>query len=141
MNTPLKIFAIATTFLFVGCGAAKVEFLGSQVVPAAKATAKVAADDNGNGIVSLKLEHLAPSNRLSPPKATYVVWAQTAEGRALPLGRLVIGEKREGSFQGTTPFQEFRVMITAEDVYAPERPSEPAVLSTEFLRTNPRAKQ
>lgn len=117
----------------VGCSTLKVPFQGSPLVPAAQATAKVERDQNENALVDLVLEHLAPAEKLWPPKALYMVWVEESEGRLLPLGRLLVNEDRQGRFRGTTPFENFRIIISAENEPNPERPSLPYVLATEFM--------
>jgi hypothetical protein len=117
----------------VGCSTLKVPFQGSPLVPAAKATATIEMDQNENALVDLVLEHLAPAENLWPPKALYMVWVEESEGRLLPLGRLHVNEERQGRFRGTTPFEHFRIIISAEDEPNPERPSLPYVLATEFM--------
>jgi hypothetical protein len=44
-----------------------------------------------------------------------------------------VNEERQGRFQGTTPFDRFRLIISAEDDPNPERPSLPYMLATEFV--------
>jgi hypothetical protein len=116
-----------------GC-TTRVPFQASHLLPAAQATAKVTRDQNQNALVDLELEHVAPAQNLWPPKQLYMVWAQEADGkRLLPLGRLHVNEERQGRFQGTTPFDRFRLIISAEDDPNPERPSLPYMLATEFV--------
>lgn len=138
MRIPKATVALVVLALVAACAGPQIPFRESKVVPGVEAAAVVTADANGNSRVKFSVKHLAPANRLVPPKTFYVVWAQNAAGRAVPLGRLWIGEDREGSFQSTVPFIEFRVIITAEDQLVPEKPSEPIVLSTGLLKPKTR---
>jgi hypothetical protein len=119
--------------LSVGC-AQKVAFYPEQVTPAAEATARVTRDANDNTKLQLRVKHLALPQRLSPPKALYVVWAQTPQGRTMNLGRLIVKSNRTGAFTGVMPLDEFRLLITAEDVADAIAPSAKVVLSTRVIR-------
>jgi len=119
---------ILMVFLF-GC-AQTVAFRGSPGAPAALGEAKVSTDDNGNAVVKVEIEHLAPPENLSPPKMLYVVWAQTANGRYVNLGQMTVGQNRVGQFNGVTPLKEFRLVVTAEDIPATITPSKQEILTT-----------
>ena len=138
MKISKAMFSLATLTLLAACAGPEIPFRESNIVPGVEAKAVVGADVNGNSRVKFKVKYLAPANRLVPPKTFYVVWAQNADGRAVPLGRLWIGDGREGSFESTVPFIEFRVIITAENDLIPEKPSEPIVLTTELLKPEAR---
>lgn len=120
--------------LVVGCAASESTFQPSKVIPGVENRVSVSADVNGNSRVKFKVKHLAPPNTLLPPRTFYVVWSQNAEGRSVPLGRLWVGPNREGSFEATLPFIEFRLLVTAETELVPAQPAEPFVLSTELLK-------
>jgi len=130
-----RLIVAVGCWLLVAAGCAtEVPFQISPVVPAAKATAELTVDRNRNTLVELVLEHLAPAENLSPPRQLYMVWAEEDGGaRLLPLGRLYVDDDREGRFHGTTPFERFRLIISAEDEPNPELPSLPYVLATEFV--------
>ena len=94
---------------------------------------KIRLDQNENTLVELQLEHIAPADKLWPPKAVYVVWAEDTEGQVFQLGQLRVNEKREAHFNGTTALERFRLLITAEDEPRPEQPSQPYMLGTDFF--------
>ncbi len=127
---PLDVFCLTFT---VGCATTKVAFQGSPLQPAADAEAKVHLDENRNAIIELELKHVAPVEKLWPPRALYVVWAESSEGRVIHLGQLIVNEDREGHFNGTTAFGKFRLVITAEDEAMPEHPSQPWMLATDYF--------
>ena len=127
---PLVIFCL---FFSAGCATTKVAFEGSPLQPAADAKAKVHLDENRNAIIELDLKYVAPAEKLWPPRALYVVWAESSEGRVIHLGQLIVNEDREGHFNGTTAFDNFRLVITAEDEPMPEHPSQPWMLATDYF--------
>jgi hypothetical protein len=65
-----------------------------------------------------------------------VVWAESQFGRQILLGRLAVGEDRIAAWEGTVPFEKFRMIVTAEDIAWPERPREPYVVQTDFVEAD-----
>lgn len=131
-RTPVTILALCLA-LVAGCATSKVSFQSSPSQPGAEATAKLKLDDNGNTLVQLHARYLAPPEKLVPPKSSYVLWALSPHGRVVQLGQLRIDKNREAGFRGSTPFDRLKLVITAEDVAVPERPSEPYVIATDFI--------
>ena len=107
-------------------------------MPGVENVIELNADANGNNRVKFSVKYLPPSNTLVPAKAFYVVWAQSPEGRSIPLGRLWIGSTRIGNFEATVPFLEFRLIVSGEDDIVPQSPAEPFVLYSELLKPEPR---
>ena len=134
-TTALGASALA---LLAACAVKEIPFPASEVVPGVEAKAVVGSDRNGNSTVKFKVTQLVPANRLMPPQTFYVVWAQGTDGRTVPLGRLWIGEDRQGAFQSTVPFIEFRTLVTAENDIVPEKPTGPIVLSSDVLKPEAR---
>lgn len=89
-------------FAYGGC-AQKVDFQARPVVPASDVTAKVTRDRNDNAKIKLNIDHLAQPQSLVPPRAYYVVWAETPQGRTINLGRLKVNDNRSAKFEGVTP--------------------------------------
>ena len=83
---------------------------------------------NGNTEVKIKVRHLAKPEGLTPAKSVYVIWIQQTGGTAERAGLLKVNSKLEGSFETTTPFKGFDVVITAEDDPNVKSPSGPEVL-------------
>ena len=130
----LRVVMLVTFCLLASAGCAhKVMFQGSPLQPAADAKVKVRLDQNQNTLVELELEHVAPADRLWPPRMVYVVWAESTDGKLSQLGQLRVNEKREAHFNGTTALERFRLVITAEDDPLPEQPSQPYMLATDFF--------
>ena len=133
----MRLFtACVLVLLLSGACAQTVVFHPSSVVPAADATAKIERDANKNARIALTVKHLADPQRLAPPKAVYVVWAETPEGRTLNLGKLVGDENRHGTLQTTTSLPEFRLLISAEDLTtaSASSPNGQIILTTSFFR-------
>lgn len=123
------VFAAVTT---VGC-ATRVEFPVSSTVPAAVAKVKITEDDNGNSIVRLRVEHLAPPERLSPPRSLYVVWLVLPDTSASNLGALRVDKNLEGELRTVTAHKEFRLIVTAEDSSQVPRPGHHIILTTDLI--------
>lgn len=101
--------------------------------PAAVAEARIKLDENGNTQVSLEVAHLAKPEKLTPPRSTYVLWAESTFGRNVLLGRLRVDDNLEARWQGSVPFDRFRLIISAEDHATPEHPTSPFVMATDFI--------
>jgi hypothetical protein len=125
-------FATLLALGAIAC-ATKIPFLPSSASPAAAGQVHAKIDGNGNSWVDLELEHLALPETLTPPRATYVVWAESQFGRQVLLGRISVASDRSAEWQGTVPFDKFRMMLSAEDIAWPERPREPYVVQTEYV--------
>jgi len=90
-------------------------------------------DDNGNSWVELEIQHLALPGTLNPARSAYVVWAESQFGRQVLLGQIKVQKDRSASWEGTVPFEKFRMILTAEDIAWPERPREPYLVQTDFV--------
>jgi hypothetical protein len=113
--------------------ATKFPFQPSMASPAATGRVEAHLDDNGNSWVELRLEHLALTRTLTPPRATYVLWAESQFGRQVLLGQIQVQADRSAQWKGTVPFDKFRILVTAEDIAWPERPREPYVIQTDYF--------
>lgn len=125
--------AALAVLLSVGC-ASTVLFFPGPMTPAAEASARFTRDTNENTKLQLRVKHLALPQRLSQPKAFYVVWAQSPQGQSMKLGRLLVKSNKTGVFKSVIPLDVFRLLITAEDVVGVLAPSDHVVLSTQVLR-------
>ncbi len=127
----IAVFGLSAAL--IAC-ATKVPMQSSQMAPAAQGTVKVKKGESGNTWITLKVEHLAPAARLTPPKSHYVVWADSGSGgRLVLLGLLKPNEDLEAELEGPVPFTNFRVIVTGEDQLAPSYPSDATVLVTEYV--------
>lgn len=132
MRTAVFVGALALLWT-AGC-TQTVSFPGSPVVPGAEARAKITKDRNGNAEIDLRVKHLARPKSLFPPRAVYLVWAQSADGSVANLGRLVVDDELEGRFKAITPMRELRLLVTAEDDPLARLPSLQVVIATEVFR-------
>lgn len=113
----------------------KVGFQPSTVAPAARGDVKVGKDNNGNYAISLEIKMLAEPNRLSPPKAVYLVWMDTEQNGTQPLGQLksedgLFSSTLKASLKTTSPYKPRRIFVTAEDAATMPAPGSYVVLST-----------
>ena len=111
-------------------------FLPSTAAPGAEGQVLTKIDYNGNSWVELRLSHLPLPGTLTPPRKTYVVWAESEFGRQILLGKLALARNRSAEWDGTVPFEKFRMVVTAEDIAWPERPREPYAVQTEFVESD-----
>jgi hypothetical protein len=119
--------------VFVGCATTTVSFLDAPAQPAATGEAHIWIDGNENAAVSLVFEHLAKPAHLSPPKTHYLLWAENPLGRTTLLGKLQVTKKLSAEWQGTVPFEQFRIIVSAEDSVTPTEPSSPFALVTSYF--------
>ncbi|MEO5782259.1 MAG: hypothetical protein ABIQ07_03255 [Ginsengibacter sp.] len=122
------------TFLLLSCSK-KITFASSTVVPAAVGSVGYKKDKNNNYHISLKVLHLANSNKLTPPRSTYVVWMETENNGVKNLGQLrssgsLLSSTLKGSLNAVTAFQPKSFFITAEDNTDISYPGSQVVLRT-----------
>jgi hypothetical protein len=128
------ILALAITIAVGLAGCVEKTAIGiSSTVPAAEAGLKTSQDSNGNTVVDLKVKHLAPPQNLQPPMSMYVAWVQTPDGKVFNAGRLTLNNNLEGEVRITTPYPQFRVVISAENDPLASGPSAYRVLETEQI--------
>jgi len=132
-------FAVRAVFAAASLGAlacaTQIPFQPSSQIPSAAGNLTAKLDDNGNSSVEVEFEHLAAPASLNPARATYVVWAESQFGRQVLLGQINVGDDRRAEWRGTVPFDRFRILLSAEDLAWPERPREPILLKTDYVKT------
>lgn len=114
----------------LGCGARTTPLVATSEAPAAEGKLEIKRTENQNTELEVKVEHLAPPNRVVSGATTYVVWAQPNEPEARPqnIGSLAVDEDREGELKTKTPFADFVLFITPEaNPNATEPSSEPVL--------------
>ncbi len=108
-------------------GASKVDFAGTDLMPAANGQAKV---ESKKGYIEIEVEF----GNLQNPKTfgneylTYVLWAISPEGRAVNLGEILVGDNHRSKVDVTTDLQAFALVVTAEPYYAVRQPSNLVVI-------------
>jgi len=114
---------------FTSCSP-KITFLTSSIVPAAEGVVTVKDDKNNNYLIKMEITNLAAVDRLNPPKNTYVVWMETDRGAARNIGRIVVTNKMNVSFETVSSFRPTKIFITAEENENALYPGEMLVLTT-----------
>lgn len=114
----------------VAFGATKFPLIASTTVPGARGQVDIGKDKNGNLKVSMKVEHLANPESLTPASAVYVVWLQEKGGTAENLGQLKVDKKETAKFETVTPSKTFDLFVTGERDAGAKTPG-----GTEVLRT------
>jgi hypothetical protein len=115
----LGICAAATIFLLDSC-TAKIAFMTSSVVPAARGTVKVKKDRNHNYIIQVRIDNLAEVKRLQPSRQTYVVWMVSGQEVTKNIGQInssssMLSKNLRASFETVSSVKPYKIFITAED--------------------------
>jgi len=125
-------------------GATKLDFAGTDLMPAANGQAKV---ESKKGYIEIEVEfgNLQKPTMFGNEYLTYVLWAISPEGRSVNLGEVWVGDNNRSKLDVTTDLQAFALIMTAEPYYAVRQPSNVVVLenvvrddtkgSTESLNT------
>ncbi|TAK52373.1 MAG: hypothetical protein EPO24_15275 [Bacteroidetes bacterium] len=132
-TTGKKLLPFILCIIYLHCGSPTI-LTNSPMVPGAQGEVTLNKDSNNNTTISLSVKHLAPPTKLNPSRSVYIVWVESPEGKVANLGQLQVDDDLEGDFEGTTPFEYFRILITAEDTPTVTQPSLDLVLSTARLK-------
>jgi outer membrane protein OmpA-like peptidoglycan-associated protein len=108
-------------------GATKVDFAGTDLMPAANGQAKV---ESKKGYIEIEVEfgNLQNPTTFGNEYLTYILWAISPEGRAANLGEILVGNNNRSKLDVTTDLQAFALIVTAEPYYAVRQPSNVVVL-------------
>jgi outer membrane protein OmpA-like peptidoglycan-associated protein len=108
-------------------GATKINFQGTDLMPAAAGEAKV---DSKRGTLAIEGEFsgLDKPTSFGNEYLTYVLWAISPEGRPVNIGEVLVGDNHRSKLEVTTDLQAFAMIVTAEPYYAVRRPSNLVVL-------------
>lgn len=123
------------TALSLSACSRKLYFARSALAPAAEGQVRIKTDQNNNYHIQLRVRHLAPSNQLTPPKATYVVWMVTDGQGTKNIGQLqssghLFSKTLKASLNTVSAFMPKGFFITGEDHPATKDPGTPIVLQT-----------
>jgi outer membrane protein OmpA-like peptidoglycan-associated protein len=112
-------------------GSTQVGFKGTELLPLAKGSARVASE-RGGIYIEAKFDGLKPANSFGNEYLTYVLWAISADGRPNNLGEVLpAGEKN--NIEVTTTLQSFGLIVTAEPYFSVSQPSDVVVLQNVIL--------
>jgi outer membrane protein OmpA-like peptidoglycan-associated protein len=108
-------------------GASKVDFAGTDLMPAANGQAKV---ESKKGYIEIEVEfgNLDKPTTFGNEYLTYILWAISPEGRAVNLGEVIVGDNHRSKLDVTTDLQAFALLVTVEPYYAVRQPSNVIVL-------------
>jgi outer membrane protein OmpA-like peptidoglycan-associated protein len=108
-------------------GASKVDFAGTDLMPAANGEAKV---ESKKGYIEIQAEfgNLQKPTSFGNEYLTYILWAISPEGRAINLGEVLVGDNHRSKLDVTTDLQAFALIVTAEPYYAVRQPSNVVVM-------------
>jgi hypothetical protein len=112
----------------VSCASAQ-KLTGGALAPAASGTVDAKIGEGGNTQLEVKVEHLAPPEKVSSGATVYVVWVIAKDAPAVNVGDLKLNADLDGSLQTVTPQHAFELKITAESVSTASNISGPVVLS------------
>lgn len=108
-------------------GESKVDFAGSDLMPAASGEASVKSN-RGSMAIEAEFKDLRKPTSFGNEYLTYVLWAISPEGRAVNLGEVLVGNNHRSKLNVTTDLQAFAMIVTAEPYYAVHEPSNVVVL-------------
>ncbi len=108
-------------------GATKINFQGTDLMPAAAGDAKVESK-RGTLAVEAEFSGLDKPTSFGNEYLTYVLWAISPEGRPVNIGEVLVGDNHRSKLDVTTDLQAFALIVTAEPYYAVRRPSNVVVL-------------
>jgi outer membrane protein OmpA-like peptidoglycan-associated protein len=108
-------------------GASKLDFAGTDLMPAANGQAKV---ESKKGYTEIEVEfgNLEAPTTFGNEYLTYILWAISPEGRAVNLGEVLVGGNHRSKLDVTTDLQAFALIVTAEPYYAVRQPSNVVVI-------------
>jgi outer membrane protein OmpA-like peptidoglycan-associated protein len=108
-------------------GATKINFQGTDLMPAATGQAKV---ESKRGAMKIEAEFfgLGRPGSFGSEYLTYVLWAISPEGRPINIGEVLVGNNQRSKVDVSTDLQAFALIVTAEPYYAVRRPSNVVVL-------------
>ncbi len=117
MNSFFRAFApvVLLGLSVAGCGTS-FAMAADPSVPFALGEVDASFEDNGNGTMTVKVEHLGDPAKLNPSATTYVVWVKPKkEGAAAQnVGALKVDSSYSGELEFTTTFRSFDISITPE---------------------------
>lgn len=134
MKKILQLTTICLVIITFASCAQKFTFPVSPIVPSAEAEVKVKKDNNENYDIDLNVKHLNKPDRLSPPKAMYVVWMETSTGTR-NLGQLkssssLLSSTYKANLKTVSSQKPLRFLITAEDNADNKEPGSQVILET-----------
>jgi hypothetical protein len=121
---------IMTTSFLSGCSST-VALTPASNVPFAVGELDPSFEDNGNGSMKVRVEHLGDPAKLASAATTYVIWIKpdADDAKWQNVGALKVDDDLSGEHTFQTTFPEFAVQLTAESAADALEPGGPVVLS------------
>src|SRR5712664_4185809 len=94
-------------------GATKINFQGTDLMPAAAGEAKVESK-RGTLAIEVEFSGLDKPTSFGNEYLTYVLWAISPEGRPVNIGEVLVGDNHRSKLDVTTDLQAFALIVTAE---------------------------
>ncbi|MGA7235496.1 MAG: OmpA family protein [Bryobacteraceae bacterium] len=107
-------------------GATKIDFRGTDLLPAARGVASVNSKQ-GRIDIDADFEGLQSATKYGAEYLTYVLWAVTPEGRTANLGEVLLNGSKS-KLNVSTDLQVFGLLVTAEPYFAVTKPSDLIVM-------------
>lgn len=118
-------------------GATKIDFQGTDLLPAARGAASVESKQ-GHIEIDAEFTGLQAATKNGAEYLTYVMCAVTPEGRTANLGEVVLNGTKS-KLHVSTDLQVFGLVVTAEPYYAVSQPSDLIVMEN-VVRADTRGK-
>lgn len=126
---------IGALALITSCASKPQVMEGSSIVPAAVGNVSVKADQNDNTNMTVKVQHLAPPQKLAVGATNYIVWIQPEGGREYQnVGALKVDRNLEGFYSTTVPYRNFKILVTPEQSTMAQNPTGPSVFQQRIVR-------
>jgi hypothetical protein len=128
----LSLSAIAS----IGCGTSDAPkgrswaMNGVDKLRSAGGRVNVYLDQDDNHVVELVFHDLAPAQQAFAGTSFYMIWLVPKGAPPQPVGIITPNEARGATVTIRTPYEEFDVVLTAEPVGNPSRPSKRLAFST-----------
>lgn len=117
-----------------GCASPNsVSVKGYAPAQGADATLSLARRESGNNKLDLTVHHLLPPSRINQRYTHYAVWVVPQNGEIRLAGRLLYdAADRTGTFSSITPYDNLRVLVTAETDTRRSQPSGQVILEEDL---------
>lgn len=111
----INYFILLLSVITLGSCATRAKFSISPITPAAQGSVKITKDRNKNYVVEVKVQYLASPDRLTPPRAQYVVWIATENGDPKNSGMLKSKSGDKAFLRTISSAKPTQIFVTAEN--------------------------
>ena len=130
----INYFILLAFLISLGSCATYAKFSISPITPAADGTARITKDRNKNYVVEVTVKYLANPDRLTPPRALYVVWISTDKGNPINVGMLKSGSNDKAYLQTVSSSRPTQIFVTAESIGDTSWPGNEEIFHTEYIK-------